>query len=266
MTWTIEQDNILREKYGFFMTAMQLSKILPYAPSTIRHRVLFLGISSRERTAAAIKRANSHPNSVFTKEKKRLSHIGMRHSDAVKSKISLAHIGMKYSDEVKMHVSSGKKNGMTDEIREKLKLVNKGRVHSKELREKQSLIQCARYANMSPSEKEILREKYREVFKNKVRVFKKGPTDIERKVMVQLDNIGEKYIFQYFIKGFYYDFFLPGKNMIIECDGDFWHSLVWMKERDIIKNKVVDECGFHLVRILGSIIGQENFMVGDFIG
>lgn len=62
-----------------------------------------------------------------------------------------------------------------------------------------------------------------------------------------LDKLGVKYIQQYEAKsiGRFYDFYIPSHNILIECDGDFYHANP-KKYNDKIsnmqkKNKRVDE-------------------------
>lgn len=63
-------------------------------------------------------------------------------------------------------------------------------------------------------------------------------TSIELKVKKQLEenNISFKYQMYKFDRknkcGYIFDFYLPKYKMVIECDGDYWHSLPKMKIRD----------------------------------
>jgi very-short-patch-repair endonuclease len=63
-----------------------------------------------------------------------------------------------------------------------------------------------------------------------------------------LDKLGVKYIYQFEARsiGRYYDFYLPNHNLIIEVDGDYWHSNPKFYNNDSLtptqkKNKRVDE-------------------------
>lgn len=97
--------------------------------------------------------------------------------------------------------------------------------------------------------KQLARETYRK-------------TSIEKKIEQFL--IGEKIKYQYsFIKNkVQYDFYLPEKKILIECDGDFWHAnpkfypnemklydvQKRIKIKDKLKNQIADENGFKLLR------------------
>lgn len=54
--------------------------------------------------------------------------------------------------------------------------------------------------------------------------FSKRETSIESRVRVELEKMGVKFLFQYQIGGYFVaDFFLPDYNLIIECQGDWFH-------------------------------------------
>ena len=48
-----------------------------------------------------------------------------------------------------------------------------------------------------------------------------------------------------------YDFYLPTFNLLIEFDGEYWHSLDSAKKNDIAKNEIAKRKGYKLVRIKG---------------
>lgn len=76
-----------------------------------------------------------------------------------------------------------------------------------------------------------------------------GMTSIERKVSKALE-IDSTIFMQEFPIGIYFaDFYIPEHNVLIECDGDYWHSLPEVVERDIRKNQYYDDHGFHYIRL-----------------
>lgn len=50
------------------------------------------------------------------------------------------------------------------------------------------------------------------------------------------------------------DFFIPDNNIVIFCDGDYWHSLPGKAEKDKIKTDVLEKNGYNVYRFLGSEI------------
>lgn len=55
-------------------------------------------------------------------------------------------------------------------------------------------------------------------------VIKKKDTNIERKIKEVLNDLDIKYEHQFKKGNYYFDFFLPDENILIETDGVFWHG------------------------------------------
>lgn len=119
---------------------------------------------------------------------------------------------------------------------------------------------------------------------NKKRYKKKkkakyGTSNLEKKFASEfLDKIGVKYIYQYEAKsiGRFYDFFLPEENLIIEVDGDYFHSFNLKYEQmnptqkknkriDEIKNKWALENGIPILRIWEHDINNNKELVFDLL-
>jgi len=83
----------------------------------------------------------------------------------------------------------------------------------------------------------------------------KNPTYIEIKMKELLDRLNIKYEMQKMIlfktinNGNYrlVDFYIPTANLIIECDGEEWHTI----EENEIRNKELVNQGFNIVRFWG---------------
>lgn len=72
------------------------------------------------------------------------------------------------------------------------------------------------------------------------------------------------------VKGKYYDFYIPSKNLLIEVDGDYYHAkerknLNKMQVKNIIndnkKNKIAWKNGFKLIRFWESDINNNTSKV-----
>jgi len=50
------------------------------------------------------------------------------------------------------------------------------------------------------------------------------PTKIELKMVDYLSKLDIEFIKNFRIKNFLVDFYLPNNNLVIECDGDYWHA------------------------------------------
>jgi len=82
-------------------------------------------------------------------------------------------------------------------------------------------------------------------------------TSIELKVKSLLDLLGIKYVFQYPLgKVAITDFFIPEKNLIIFCDGCYWHGCPIHHptrnehcERDKRQTRELQNLGYKVIRL-----------------
>ena len=82
---------------------------------------------------------------------------------------------------------------------------------------------------------------------NPNKVFKN--TSIELKIEAELKNKNINYQKQVpLCKVTRVDFYLPEYRIVIQCDGDYWHNLPKVKERDEKQNKVLIFNGFNVYR------------------
>lgn len=84
----------------------------------------------------------------------------------------------------------------------------------------------------------------------------KGPTSIERKVAEWLKGLDIDFETQYSIGPWVVDVFLPGLDVVIECDGDYWHSLEETVKRDRRKEYYLRKHKFTLYRFTESEINK----------
>lgn len=77
----------------------------------------------------------------------------------------------------------------------------------------------------------------------------KVPTSIEKKLYEELKRRGLLFETQKLIGGkFIVDAYIPSLNLIIEADGDYWHSLPRVVGKDKAENAYLMKCGYKLVR------------------
>ena len=94
----------------------------------------------------------------------------------------------------------------------------------------------------------------------KKRIYTKYPTSIERAVYDYLLMKGVIFEKQKEIDGkFIVDAYIPSLNLIIECDGVYWHSLPKAIIKDKIKNKYFKSEGFNLLRLTEKEINEGTF-------
>ncbi len=87
-------------------------------------------------------------------------------------------------------------------------------------------------------------------------------TKIELKIQRYLKDLGIDFFIHYYIKdikhGYQCDIFIPSRNLVIECDGDYWHKYPIGKEIDFIRTKELIEKGFNVLRLWEREINTMN--------
>ena len=178
---------------------------------------------------------------------------GKHHSEKAKIKMSLAHQGKKLSKKTKLKMSlirKGEKHNWGNKISASLKGNTNclGRIISKTHRQKMSKAMKKYYKEhiVSETTKQKMREsniKYRISGR-----IKNKDTSIE--ILIEQELIKNKipYMKQVPIEGIaLVDFLLPNK-VIIQCDGDYWHSKEKNKGRDIAQDTVLTFKGYKVYR------------------
>ena len=91
-------------------------------------------------------------------------------------------------------------------------------------------------------------------------------TSIERKVKGQLSRMNVRFVQQYAIDNkFICDFFIPDLNLLIECDGTYWHSFLSRIEGDKLKDNYVKEKGYNMLRLPENVINEKGFEIVNYL-
>lgn len=205
-------------------------------------------------------------------------------SDEHKMKIGLANKGNKCSEENKKLLSnkfSGKNHPMygihrSEETKEKISIKNKGKLawnkgipQTKEVKEKLRLANIGKKHTEEQKLKVSLKLKGSKAYwfgkniseeaKTKIRNFRKNQilpvrdTSIEVKIQGFLKQLGIDFFTHQYIKeiehGYQCDILIPSMNMVIECDGNYWHKYPIGKEIDHVRTKELIEKGFKVLRL-----------------
>ena len=97
-------------------------------------------------------------------------------------------------------------------------------------------------------------------------VFPTTDTKIELKIQNFLKQLGIEFFTHQYIKqiehAYQCDIFIPLMNLVIECDGDYWHSYPTGTEIDHIRTKELIDGGFKVLRLWEFEIKKLN--VNDF--
>lgn len=87
----------------------------------------------------------------------------------------------------------------------------------------------------------------------------KGETSIERLVRLHLQRLKEPFQQEVRIGKFRADFYVPRRNLVIECDGKYWHGDIKIKERDKRKDNFLSQQGYLIVRLPEDEIRQQDW-------
>ena len=125
---------------------------------------------------------------------------------------------------------------------EAARLVDKGAAISKSLKKRNaSLTDDERHKQTSYARKAML---------------SKRQTRLERAVKLLLDSLGVEYIEQHPIGWYHVDFYLPNKRLVLECDGEYWHSRVDVAKKDRQRDAYMHRHGYQIVRLWESEIDR----------
>ncbi len=85
-------------------------------------------------------------------------------------------------------------------------------------------------------------------------------TSIEKKLYQELKDRGLLFEKQKLINGkFLVDAYIPLLNLIIEADGNYWHSLERVVKKDKSENAYLTKCGYNLLRLSETEINDGSF-------
>jgi len=171
-------------------------------------------------------------------EKIRKSMTGKKHTNETKEKIRLSHKGKVMSEESKLKISNNRERAI------KISKAKKGKKLSTEHK-----------AKLSKVRKKLFRE-------GKIlQHMPKKDTSIEIKIQnflkkLQIEFFTHKYINIY--HGYQCDILIPSLNLVVECDGNYWHKYPIGNKIDHIRTKELLDKGFKVLRLWESEIKDMN--------
>lgn len=195
---------------------------------------------------------------------------GRKRSEEEKQKIRESNIRTAQSHESKAKRSEAtKRNWQNPEYRKQQteRLKNKWK-SDKDYREKMLEVQHSK-KNSDETRKRMSKARIEYYKEHSDSLFSLKPTSIELKVKEQLDMLGVRYIQQKRIndgkRNYFLDFYIPSLRLVIECNGDYWHTLPDKIERDKNLEKYVKSTGRNIIFIWEHEINDDWFWVGDYI-
>lgn len=111
----------------------------------------------------------------------------------------------------------------------------------------------------------LKREKYLEYCKKGRKGLNVRDTDIERKIQEELARREIACYRNSLVVNAYPDFSFPDRKLVVFADGDYWHSLRHMMERDNRINRELQANGWKVLRFTGSQIKHDVSQVVDKI-
>jgi very-short-patch-repair endonuclease len=184
-------------------------------------------------------------------------------SPEYRKRLSIAHMGEKHTDEHRRNSSLamlGKPSGMlgkkhTYEAKLKMSVSHKG---IRAWQWKGGLPNCE-VCGKKLSQRHGKSSKCNPCFLE-AQFKAKKPTSIEEKVYNELKSMGLLFETQKFINGkFVVDVYVPSLNLVVEADGDYWHGLERIKNKDKAENAYLTKCGFNVLRLSESEINDGSF-------
>jgi len=160
------------------------------------------------------------------------SFYGEKHSEATKKIISESCKGRTAWNKDKI--------GVSKETSENMRKGQARRLEDPEERRKRSKRVKAFFAKMTKEEKLIYLDKW-------IKGSRGKPSSLEIAICKVLDNLKIKYLTQHRIKVWYADIYIPSRRLIIECNGNYWHSLPERIKRDKKLENHAKENGYKLI-------------------
>lgn len=172
---------------------------------------------------SAFKAGHLPPKSAF-KKGERSAFYGRKHSEETKAKISISKLGQGSGDN-SVHWKGGKPRCSVCNKR----LSNYGYKN------------CRKHMPID----------YKKIgLRGARKLYKREPTSIEVAVYERLKELGFLFETQKLINDkFVVDAFIPSLNLVIEVDGNYWHSLDKIKKKDRSENAYLKKCGFKVLRL-----------------
>lgn len=81
-------------------------------------------------------------------------------------------------------------------------------------------------------------------------------TSIEIAVRTVLDALGVDYLQGQKVIGYWPDFLIPSKMLIIECDGKYWHEMPGRADHDALRDRKLRGLGYTVIRLLETEINS----------
>lgn len=229
------------------------------------HKYYILSPESRKNKSEVARKKfieNNPMKNPISKEKVRLANLGRHVPEERKKRISetLKRMGIPKEQRIKMtnalkekyKNTPRKKIILTEEHKDKLR---KTVVNASKSRTKETFIKIG----MKQRGKRVSEDFKKRMKESRAKqVFPKKDSSIEVKIQNFLKQLNIEFFTHQYIRevehGYQCDIFVPSLNLVIECDGDYWHKYPTGRDIDHIRTKELIEKGFKVLRLWESEI------------
>lgn len=216
---------------------------------------------------------------------------GWNHSEESKRKMSEACKGRECSPETRRKLSLvGKGKKLSPETIRKMLVTRAGFRHSEATKQKLSAIHKGRvmskawckkiakaHIGLSPSaearkkigakHKELwaktsMEERHRRTHAGRKAVCHSSPTRLEKTMHQHFRKAGVKFQSQKSFRPYFVDIFIPSLNMVVECDGAYWHNTQKARVSDRKRDRyLISHYGVRVVRVPEKAIRENPKLV-----
>ncbi len=219
-----------------------------------------LSEETRRKMSEARKGREGHPHTKETKRKMSEALKGIKrhpHTEEARKKMSEAAKKRLENPEERRRLSdAAKKNPprywlgklRSEESKRKISEGNKGKTRSEEARRKISI------ASKNYWEKFSLEERREKTKKAVLASQETNPSSLELTIQKLLKSLKIEFEPQKSIGPYVVDIYIPSKNLILECDGNYWHHLPGRENHDRKRDIWFRKKGYSILRLWESEI------------
>lgn len=220
---------------------------------SVHLRVWLLTLSARMTSGWGIKMRKRQRHTEGAKAKMSIS-APVKHAPKHNAAVSETLRGREFSAAHKKNISKGwigrRRNGVSGETRAKMSVSHKGLKMPSSHRRKTGERTRKQWSLLSIEEKRKITRP------GLLAARQSNPSSIETIVGTVLCALGVRFKAQHPIGRYIVDFLIPEKNLVVECDGDYWHSLPGRKENDIKRDAYLISKGFQICHLAEKSIIQ----------
>lgn len=201
---------------------------------------------------------------------------GIEKAKEIKQKLSIAFKGKRYEEimgieNVKRRKeqhpwNAGKKGVYSSDVNHKRSIALRGKKKTEQHKRKIGIANKGNKPRLNMKNTEQSKQKMREA-RSKI-IYPTKDTTIEIKIQEFLKSLGIEFFTHVYLRDLRHpyqcDILIPSLNLIIECDGNYWHNYPHGKEIDHLRTQDLIERGYKVLRLWESEIKRmslNNFSI-----